>query len=167
MGQGMTPYISASIGYYVAADDIPLDAADIAVPERPDDDWTWNATAGAWRLTIATVRTRARARILSAYIAACSADIAVAGIAYRADADGLQALRDAVVTARELADLGLPATVDVLDATDTLVTLARADIVAVWRALQARTALNRVQLRDRLAAIKAAATKPAINAVVW
>lgn len=153
-------YLNASLGYYEAADGTAIDPADQAVPQRPDSDWSWNATAGAWRLTIAAMRARTRDRITAAFRAANAADIVVAGAGtFGGDDDARQALRDALLSA--LPSVGL------LDAGDVLTPLTQAQLLSVMQALQARDSSNRTHLADLRSQIKAATTKPALNALVW
>ena len=153
-------YLNAALGYYESADGMAIDPADQAVPQRPDSDWTWNATAGAWRLTIAAVRARVRDRITAAYRSANAADIAVPGLGtFGADDDARQALRDALLS-------GLPS-VGLLDAADALTPLSAAQLLALMQALQARDSANRQRLAELREQIKVAATKPLLNALVW
>lgn len=50
----MRPFINATFGYYLAADEIPIEPDDIEVPERPSVFHAWNGQT--WELDTVTQR---------------------------------------------------------------------------------------------------------------
>lgn len=148
---------------------VGADGALVRFPERPSIAHEWDWALKQWRdkRTLVQLRAIQWTAIKRAASASDRADIVLQGKTFQADAEARDEILEAAITAIASAVDNVPFSVEWVLQDNTTVTLNAAQMRAVMRAINNRSAQIKAQtkiLRDQLTA---ANTKAEIEAITW
>lgn len=157
-------------GYVSSGAFIPYTAEQLlARANRPRGSNEWSNATMSWvsTATLAEAKQMRIADMKAAALAADQANINVSGVNFKADTETRTELMQEALVAQMAINDGLAYTLDWERANGNDITLTAAQVKALVRAMNNRTAQIRTQFKARRAAINAATTIAEVAAIVW